>query len=173
MKVRIDFQILETQDAKRILVSDFSDWLHLDKEPSSIEVTVPNKEPVVLPFKKHAINGLHSANLGLGCTPEGYLKDLPDGIYKIRVLGCPDRFQQTRYYLQNDIAQSKLDKLFTMVDYDSKNVDKEKRDQLLTIDYLLRTAEAATRQGKLSLAEEFFESALEQINYYLECDNCF
>ena len=173
MKVKIDFQIIETQDSRRILVSDFSEWLHLDKEQSSIEVTVPNKPPVMLPFKKFAINGLNSANLGLGCDAEGNLLDLPDGIYKIRVLGCADQFQKTKYYLKNDIAQGKLDKLFTLVDYDSINVDKDRRDKLLTMDYLMRTAESATRQGNLTLAEEFFTTVVEQINNYLRCDDCF
>ncbi len=173
MKVNIDFQVLETHDPRRILVSDFSEWLHLDKEQSSIEVTVPNRDPVMLPFKKFAINGLNSVNLGLGCGNEGEFLDLPDGIYKITVLGCPDKFQKTRYYLQNDIAQGKLDKLFTMVNYDCNNVDKERREKLLTLDYLMRTAEAASRKGNITLSEDFFECALEQIDSYLRCDNCF
>lgn len=173
MKVKIDFEILETKSTTRILINDCSEWLHLDKEQSSIEVTLPNKDPVTLPFKKFAINGLNSVNLGLGCTPEGYLLDLPDGIYKIRLLSCNDKFQKTKYYLQNNISQAKLDKLFTLVDYDKVNVDKERRDKLLTLDYLMRTSESATREGKLTLAEEFFESSLEQINNYLRCDDCF
>lgn len=173
MKVNIDFQVIETQDPRRILVADTSEWLHLDKEQSSIEVTVPKRNPKMLPFKKFAINGLTSVNLGLGCGKEGEFLDLPDGIYKITVLGCPDKFQKTRYYLQSDIAQSKLDKLFTMVDYDCKNVDKERRDKLLTLDYLLQTAKAATRKGNLPLAEDFFECALDSLDSYLKCDNCF
>ena len=173
MKPQIDFQIIETYDPRRILVSDFSEWEHLDKEQSSLEVVTPDGNTVVLPFKKFAMNGLNSVNLGIGCADDGSFLDLPDGIYKITLLSCNDKFFKTRHYLQSDIAQGKLDKLFTMVDYDCKNVDKDRRDKLLTLDYLMKTSKAATRKGDLTLAENFFECALETLDSYLRCDNCF
>lgn len=173
MKVQIDFQIIETHDPRRILVTDFSEWEHLDKEQSSLRVTTPKGNTVDLPFKKFAMNGLNSVNLGLGCADDGSFLDLPDGIYEITLLSCNDKFFKKRSYLKTDIAQGKLDKLFTMVDYDCKNVDKDRRDKLLTVDYLMKSASAATRKGKLTVAEDMFECALESIDSYLRCDNCF
>lgn len=97
-KIRVDFQVITSNDPKILMVADFSEWKHIVGLPAVISITLPGaRNPIQHNLIKNKINGFNSNTLGLtcetGCTDPEY-QDLPDGIYTICVEGSPNKFSK-------------------------------------------------------------------------------
>lgn len=173
---KIDFQIINSNDPKILMIADFSEWFHIESKPAVISITMPgSKYPVQHNFVKNNLNGFNSNTLGMtcdvGCDDPKY-SDLPDGIYKICVEGSPNTFKKIRYYLKTDRTSLDLDKQMVKLGIEYNLSDKEYREHLETIDFLLRVARAATRLGEIPKGSQHFEHAIKLLEKYRECKNC-
>ena len=66
-KINIDFQIYDSQDPKVFIVLDTSEWAHIERKPSIIEIILPGEsKPVTHYYTKNAVNILNPVNLNLG-----------------------------------------------------------------------------------------------------------
>lgn len=171
-KINIDFQVLKTNDPKVLLIADTSDWKHIEDKTSVINIIMPGgKIASEKYFKKRSVNIFNSSILGF--TPKACsvdeLKDLPDGIYTIELLGSPSTFNKKRYYLKTDRLQLEVDSLYVSLGITLDASNKGKRDLLYNVDLLIKAAEASTRLGDISKASMYFSEAREMLDYYKNC----
>jgi len=173
-QINIDFQCITSGDPQRLLIGDFSNWLHIENKPSVIEITLPGSHNAIsYNFVKHTINSFNSSTLYVGCSDCSEYVDLPDGIYTILLKGSPDTFNKQRYYLKIDKLRMELDKIYIETSLQYSQGDKEKRDALSIIEFYLRTAEAHTRRGNIGKAHQFFSEAEKLVNRNKKCTNCY
>lgn len=173
-QVIIDFHVFSVYDPKTLVVTDNSNWLHIESEPSIIEVTFPGStKPLVFNFLKNSVNTFNSHTLLLtcitgNCNEETYI-DLPDGIYTITLKGSPDTFQTTKYHLKTDRLQMKQDDLLTQIGFDY-HIDKaDERKRIEEVDFLRKVAQAHIRRENVGEAKRFFDLATEQLKRLEEC----
>src|SRR5690606_17175136 len=96
--IKIDF--LVQSSPYKLYVWDFSSWGLIEGKPSIVEITLPGYEqPITKFFDKNKLNTYNSNLLDSGCETEDCLTTLTDGIYKIKVIGSPDKFSSESYYL--------------------------------------------------------------------------
>ena len=176
-QTNIDFQVLTNYNPKYLVVVDTSDWKSIKGKPAIIEITTPGfDKPVVHYFDQERVNIFNSVNLGLNCTDCGVreqdLNDLPDGIYKITVKGSPSNFQQTRYFLKNDLLRLKLDESFMKINFSCNDLDKTLLDKVQRIDFLMKGAEANVRLGNHCEAQDLMFRAEKELNKLKKCKSC-
>jgi len=98
--IYIDFFVLPVYDPKVLIISDNSNWLTIEANPSTIEITLPGSTvPRILSFIKSGTNTYDSHTLGLtclsgDCVDEEYVY-LPDGVYTITVKGSTESVPTT------------------------------------------------------------------------------
>lgn len=175
-KIDLSFQVIDSGDPKTLLVADFSAWKVIKELPAYIEITLPGaRKPITRVFNKEKINGFNSLSLGTSnhVDCETNTVDLPDGIYSICIKGGKDG-QHTfhRYYLKKDKFQNCLDKAWMKLGLEYSVFNEELRKSLLVIEGLIRAASAATRQGFIPKAQDFFRLAQSRIEAYKECKDC-
>lgn len=175
-KINVDFQVINSYDPKVLIVADSSTWLNADNLPSYISITPPgSKQAITHIFQKHRMNIFNSVNLGLTCLTEcgeqNYV-DLNDGIWTINLKSSFQGIEKTRYYLKSDKMRLTLDQAYikASLEYDQK--DRQLREDLEDIEFLLRTSEAFTRDGNYTKASRNFSDAQEILRKYIECKNC-
>lgn len=175
-KIELNFQVVDSGDPKMLLVADYSSWKVIKEQPAYIEITLPgSRKPVISTFSKERINGFNSLSLGVSyhVDCEENLVDLPDGIYEICIKGGKNGERTFhRYYLKKDKFQQELDKLWVKLNLEYSVFDKDLRDALLVIEGLIRAASAATRQGDIPKANDFFKLAQSRIEAYKDCKDC-
>ena len=175
-KINLDFQVIDSDDPKTLLVADFSAWKIIKQLPSYIEITLPgSKKPIIRSFNKEKINGFNSLSLGLSnhIDCEKNTHDLPDGIYSICIRGGKEGQETShRYYLKKDRFQNELDKAWLKIGLEYSVFDEEIRNALFIIEGLIRAATAATREGQIPKAKDSFKLAQSRIEAYKECKNC-
>ena len=174
-KINVDFQVLKTYDPKTLLIADTSEWNHIEDQPSIIQITLPGaKKPAELPYDKGKVNILNSSIIGI--TPKACsvsdLRELPDGIYTIKVIGSPDSFFKERLYLRTERLQLEVDKLYLALGIDFEPEKKEFRDRLFNIDAMLKAAEASVRLGDVSKTSLYFNEAKKLLEDYVDCIDC-
>lgn len=151
-KIKIDFDVVDTNDPFKLLVADSSYWQLIEGKPSIIEITTPGaSEPVVNTFEKKTINIFNSINLGLSCPTcdDITLNELPDGIYTITVKASPDNFNKERCYLRTTKLRLEIDKIYIKASLLDKVTSADLIEKLNWINLLLRAAEANLRYGNL------------------------
>lgn len=174
-EIVIDFQVLPTQDPRILSVYDLSTWGHIADKPAVIEIYTPaEKDPVVLPYTKCAINTFNSVNLYLNCGDCGKddKMDLPDGIYEITLKGSPSYFSKSIYYLRTTLTQLELDRIYINLDVLNKNPKKEILQKITDIEMLLRSAEANVKFENIDDAHQMFMEAQKLIEEMRGCLNC-
>ena len=173
-QVIIDFHVFSVGDPKILTVVDNSNWLHIESEPSIIEITFPGStKPLVFNFLKSSVNSFNSHTLLLtcltgNCTEETYI-DLPDGIYTITVKGSPDTFQTTKYHLKTDRFQIKYDQTLIEIGFDYHIEKAAQRKKLEEVEFLRKVAQAHIRREDVGSAKRFFDLANEQLGRLIEC----
>jgi len=176
-QINIDFQVLTNYNPKYLVVVDTSDWQNIKGKPSIIEITLPGfSNPVVHYYEQNSVNVFNSINLGLNCKNCGIkeedFNDLPDGVYQITVKGSPSHFQQTRYFLKNDLLRLKLDKAFIKMNLSCNEFDNKLLDKLQKIDFLMKAAESNVRLGNQCEVQELMFRAEKEINRLKNCKSC-
>ena len=174
-EINIDFYVFSL-DTKSLLIGDLSTWNSAENKPTVISIIPPgSKKSIKLNFAKHKTNGFNSNTLGLTCVTEcgeqNYV-DLSDGVWEILLEASPSSFNKKRYYLKTDQITTEIAKIYIKVglEYDISN--KQLRDDLEDIDFLIDQAKSATVQGDKVRAERDFEMAMTLLNKYQDCKNC-
>jgi hypothetical protein len=175
-KIIIDFEVAPTFNPTKLIVDDSSNWSNAENLPSTISITPPGSiRPINSVFAKYRRNIFNSVNLGLSCLTEcdnQNYEDLLDGIWTINVKSGFEGLEKTRYYLKNDIFRLDLDGVYirTGLEFDKSN--KRFRDDLSDIEFLLRVAEAHTRNGDIVKADRDFTQAQYLLGKYKNCKDC-
>lgn len=176
VKINLDFEVIESKSPKILIVGDFSEWSQLYQKPSILKITLPgSNKPSSHNFIKKSLNSYNSVTLGLtNVQPckENYA-DLPDGIYFLELLASPSTYKFSRYYLKLDRTRLKLDEIYIKSGFEYDPKDKKFREDMADIEFLLRVAEARTREGDIKNAKRDFDEAIKIMNSYSECKNCY
>lgn len=171
-KINIDFDI--KSDLYYIKVFDFSVWGLIESKPSIIEITLPGfSTPVTKYFDKFKVNAFSSILLDSTCVDcdEAEPAVLSDGIYVIKVIGSPDKFNKELKYLKTDSLQMEIDRIY--IDAISGNTDKDLiMKKLNFIEFLLRGAEAHLRHDMERESRMLFEQAQKLTEDLIECKTC-
>mgnify|MGYP001046504170 CR=1 FL=1 len=169
MKTSLDFDILS--DLYWLRVIDYSYWGIIEDKPSIIEITIPGYSSVITRyFDKYKSNGFNSVNLELNCQGDCFGVDkvpLPDGVYTLKLIGSPSKFNKERYYLKTDHIQNDIDRI--VVDSFNKGTYSEIDADLTDIEIILRGAEAHLRQGIIKEAGQLYDLARKKIDKLRKC----
>lgn len=175
-KINLNFQVEDTGDPKLIIIKDFSKWRVIENMPSYMEITMPgSNKPITVPFEKNATNAFNSLSLGVTCHVdcEENMADLNDGIYEFCLRGGKDgSYKFHRYYLKKDNFQENFDKAWIRLGLDFEIKNETYINKLLYIEGYLNAACAATRQGMIPEAHDFFMLAEKELRAYINCKNC-
>lgn len=170
----IDFQVLDTNDPRALLIADSSSWSFIESKPSIIEIVIPGrKAPVVTYFDKGYVNIFNSLTLAIncisGCQPFEHV-DLPDGIYNITLKGSPStKFYKERIYLRDINLRLRKDLVYLNQDiFGNDNVVKTLQD----IDLYLKAANAQARYNNPKQAIALYEKAEELVEDLENCKEC-
>lgn len=171
--IEIDFLVMSDYDPKLIIVGDISKWQHAETLPATICIVPPgSKKAINNTFVKHKLNVFTSENLGLNC-PDGQKKaDLLDGVYTITLKSGYEGIEKTRYLLKTDRFTMELDKVYVKTGLEFDKNDTNFREDLLNIEFLVRTAEAWCRIGDHAKASRDFAEAQKLLIKYTDCPNC-
>lgn len=175
--IKIDFQVLETHDPKFLLVGDTSVWEYAIKKPAYILITLPgSSKPYQFAFDKNSINIFNSHNLGLSCfiddcQDENYV-DLPDGVYTICVKSFYEGIEKMKYYLKTDRFEVELKKTIIKNGLEYDEEDREFRDIIYQVKWLLDTAKSWASEGDFVKSSRFFNKAKKMLTQYRDCQDC-
>ena len=176
-KINIDFQIYDSRDPKTIIILDTSEWLHIYRKPSIIEIILPgDSKPITHYFDKKSVNVLNSLNLNISCgNCFDVNDDLPDGIYQITVKGSPDRFNKNKKYIRTTKTQLDLDNLYISLSLECFKDDNDIKNKIKDLNYiqlLLKASEANLRHDNSYVAQDLLFKAQDLIRKYKKCTNC-
>lgn len=177
-KPHIDFSVYNSNDPKYLVIGDSSDYKDsLKNNTSTLSIKLPGSSTYQLfPWAKNKLNRFNSNTLHLSCVQpcvdQAYL-DLPDGIYSLLLQVSPnDIYFKEHYYLKTDVFRIALDKIYIRADIDYNPNQQQLREDLSVIEFMLRTAEAYTRDGNFAKANRCFSEAQRIKEKYAECTNC-
>lgn len=175
-KIKVNFQVLESKNPQLLLVADTSRWEYAENLPAYLFITLPcSSKPLQFSWKKEAINSFNSNNFGLSCVvecDEQDYRDVPDGVYTINLKSGYEGIETTKYYLKTDRFNNELTKVIVKngTEYDPK--DKDFRDNIFQIKWMLLTAESKAYQGDFIQAGKYFEESKKLLKSYIECSDC-
>lgn len=175
--IKIDFNVIETDNHKTLLIADNSNWSVIESEPSIIEITLPGmRNPAVNYFDKKSINNFNSVNLNLSCVGGGCDElewtELPDGVYTICVKGSPSKFQETKNYFRTNKIRERFDLLIINSNIGCEGSSKVDFKEILDIDMLIKSTEANTRFGDINSASKDYQLASKMLDKYSKCNDC-
>lgn len=175
-QIKIDFDVIQST-VQTLWIGDSSQWLHTETLPANVLITLPgSKKALVFSFKKKSINSFNSHNLGItclqgNCTDEVY-GDLPDGIYTICLKSSLTGFETTKYYLKTDRTELELSKVIVKHGFEYSKNDKDFRNKIYDIDWLIKVAKAHAKLGDFVKADRFFQQARELLRTLSDCKDC-
>lgn len=175
--INIDFNVIEVDNHKTLLIADNSNWSVIENEPSIIEITLPGmRTAVVNYFDKKSINNFNSVNLNLSCVGGGCDElewtELPDGVYTICVKGSPSKFQETKNYFRTNKIRERFDLLIINSNIGCEGSSKVDFKEILDIDMLIKSTEANTRFGDINSASKDYQLASKMLDKYSKCNDC-
>jgi hypothetical protein len=168
----LNIEILPTYDSRVLLLADSSNWLHLEDEPTYIDITTPGrKKPVTKVFNKGKITIYNSNTLDLTCaTDESGLTSLPDGIYTFKLYVCEgDQFSETVHYLRTVNLQVRLDNFLIKNTIDNCQDYRYCMELYFKMQLLLDGAHAHLRRGNIKRAFYNYEKALDMMDSLENC----
>lgn len=175
-QIKIDFDVIQST-TKTLWIGDSSDWIHAENLPANVLITLPGSvKPLTFSFKKKALNSFNSHNLGItclkgDCTEEVY-SDLPDGIYTIVLKSGFIDFEKIKYYLKTDRIELNIAKVVVKHGFEYSKQDRDFRDKIYDIDWLIKVAKAHAKLGDFVKADRFFQQAKGLLEKLLDCKNC-
>lgn len=166
----LNFDILETYDLRILRIADLSEWKHLVKESTYIDITTPaRKTSVTQYFDKGAVNIFNSNNLSLS---DGTLTSLPDGVYKIKLYVCEgEEFSYEACYLRTVKTQLRLNQILISMGLCNCELPKNILDKYLEIELLLKSAHANVIDGNINQGMCEYEKALDKLDDLENCAN--
>lgn len=171
--VDIDFTIWEkTLDTKRIYVADISNWGIIAEFDSWIDIVSPgNLTPVTYPFDKGGLTVINALTLGIqgGDAESTNLRDIPDGIYTIKVYGTPDTYYKEKSFLKYDSFWLKYQTVLLAAMGNCNSISDYDKNMLVKAWFLMQAAAAQVRLGNTCKAEALYKEA-EKLIKNLDCN---
>ena len=171
-KIDIDFAVHSNPYFLKIM--DLSAWGNIGEQPAIIEITLPGYESYITrTFDKCKTNILNSILLEINCADEcGKVEKqtLPDGIYKIKVIGSPSKYFKEYYYLKTDMYDLEVDKIY--IDNFKEKNKESLINTLAEMDFLMEGAKAHLRHDDINTAGDAFAKAQEMVDDLKNCKNC-
>jgi hypothetical protein len=169
---RLSFDIIDTHDFKTLGIVDTS-WYNPDitVESPTIEILPPGYANAVSPyFMVKALNVYNSNGVGItraSCEEE--LRDLPDGLWKVRYSICPnDKLFIEKFFLRSDKLRCRYNQAFLSLDLKGEPADREKVRKLMEIEFYIKGAIAASNDQNAKDAHDFYQKADKLLNTYLQ-----
>lgn len=169
----IDFNILENNNPKTLVIFDQSHYLN-DPEKPIHRVKLPGyNHYVTIPYVINQINVLNSNLLGLtNTTCSKDLIELPDGVYEITQAVCPyNELYNTKLYLKTTKFDCNYKKVLLSIKCDCTITD-EVALELALIDILILSAKAEVEKGFKENGFDKYQCAVEKLNKLQEQINC-
>lgn len=176
-ELNIDFDVIQST-TKTLWIGDRSDWVYAENLPAYIYITLPgSRKALEFEFEKNQICVYNSHNLGITCRTntcgdEIPYSDLPDGIYTITLKSSYEGFEKTRYYLKTDKIELEISKIIVSNELEYSNSDKQFRDSMYDIDWMIKVAKAFTKVGDFKKADESFSQAKSSLKKFSYCKDC-
>lgn len=175
-KIRINFTVIPDYDPTTLIVGDLSDWKNAENLSSTICITPPGStKSINTTFQKHRLNIFNSVNLGLSCVAkceEQEYVDLPDGVWKLVLKSGYEGLEKTVYYLKTDRMQLEIDKAYIRAGLEFNKEQKQFREDLQDIHFLINSSHAWIRQGDYAKSHRDFQEAQITLKKYMECKDC-
>ena len=175
-QINIDFNVIQST-TQTLWIGDSSDWVYSENIPALIEITLPgSKKALAFSFKKKSINSFNSNNLGItclnaDCTEEVY-QDIPDGIYTICLKSGYAGFDKLKYYLKTDRTELELSKVIVKHGFEYSKNDKNFREKIYDIDWLIKVAKSHAKLGDFVKASTNLQGARDILKTLSECKDC-
>lgn len=169
-KIKLDFQVIDTGNPEVLAIMDTSVWGAIEDKVAAIEIVIPgSKVSKRYSFIKNKINIFNTSNLQL--TSAGVYKNLPDGIYKVDLIGAHGNCQH-RDFLKTDKARLEMSDLYIDLKFEKSKESTSAKTKIYDVDLLIRSAKALTSIGRLKEAMSHFKEAVKRIKEYKECKTC-
>lgn len=171
----IDFDILDSDNPKKILLLDQSNYLTYPKKPL-IDVIIPGFTGYVeFPYTPNTIIKIDSDTLKLTDETENeYTADLPDGVYQIIMKVCPyDELFKKKCYLKTSQLDRQYQELLLNLRLGSCCIDESKIiEEIVNIDILLQSAKAETNICNVEDATRKYIVAKQKLDNLAKKINC-
>ena len=175
-KITINFTVIPDYDPATLIVGDLSVWKGAENLPATICIVPPGStKSINNTFQKHRLNIFTSINLGLSCLnefEETTLQDLPDGVWTLKLLSGYEGLEKTVYFLKTDRFQLELDKVYVRAGLDFDKEQKQFREDLQDIHFLVNSSHAQIRTGDFAKANRDFTQAQVLLKKYIDCKDC-
>lgn len=171
LEPRLKFTISDTFDLKVIEFYDSSEWKHLEKIATYIDITTPaRKNPITKFLSKNKVTIYNSKTLELGCEEGGELSSLPDGLYLFKIYVCEgENFSYERYYLRTVKFMLELDTLLISMSLGSCKPKLSFLQKFSETELMIKAALANTRAGNIHEAMSIYNKALEEFKKLKLC----
>jgi hypothetical protein len=164
--VNLRFGVVNTGDPRYLKLDDMSNWSFIEDKPARIEITLPATVAAVnFNWGKGQVNEFDAKILHGSCH-EGATGDyLPDGIYKLTLIGTPETYGYTIYYLKTDNFDLSLDRILL----DTDRYSDEFIGIVDELTFLKRAAEAHVKLENMKKADEIISQAWDLIERLKNC----
>lgn len=167
--IHIDFDVLETNNPKKLMIGDTSiNWLTAKEQPAYLYITFPgSKKEKIFTFEKGNITVYNSNNLGLstpsGCKKDDYL-DLPDGLYKIKLQSSFEEIFVEKYYLKTDIMEKEIAKAIVKFALNKSTNNESFINKLFEVEWKIKVAKSFTLEGNAPMVMRYYNEAVKLFN---------
>ena len=165
--INIDFHLINVGDPKVLVIMDTSVWGAIEDKVAAIEIVVPGST-VTKRFThiKNQSRVFTSSNLLL--SPIGTRKDLPDGVYKIDVIGAHGNCKH-RDVLKTDKVSLLIGDLYLEDFYSCGDFENNKLKILRKIKLDLDAAEIMASKGDIKKASRVLADVYKRVRDYIRC----
>lgn len=167
--IHIDFDVLETNNPKKLMVGDTSsNWLTAQDKPAYLYITMPgSKKEKVFTFDKGSLTVFNSNNLGLsnpsGCKKDDYL-DLPDGLYKLKLQSQIEEVFVDKYYLKTDIMEKEIAKAIVKFALNKSTNNESFINKIFEVEWKIKVAKSFTLEGNAPMVMRYYNEAVKLFN---------
>lgn len=163
----LDFEIIESRNAKKIIFLDASDYFEQPESPL-LQILLPgHRKYFLVNIEAGRINTFNSHTVGFtSILSLDDLVEFPDGVYEFTYKVCPYKtVNVTKYILRTTKFDETLSKVYSKIDCsDEKDCIKK---ELLDIHILIESAKANTYLGYVDKGGKDFSLAQQKVSKLL------
>ena len=171
----IDFFVLDSNDAKSIIILDNSVYLDPADKPL-LQVILPGFTGYVnIPYNPNSYTILNSDNLDLTSSCDySELAELPDGVYQIRMQVCPtEEFYSKKCYLKTTAFYNKYREVLLNNDIFIETYEGSKlKNSIIDAELLIETAKGYVYRCDIYNATKYYAAANKKLNSIIKKLNC-
>lgn len=167
----LNILVLETFDSHTLGVIDNSVYTITPTSPN-LEVIMPDRPPVNLPFTPNTYNIFNSASLGLS-IPGVPTVPLPDGVYILTYTIAPAVSNTvTKTIMRVEVIQEKFDNAFMKLDMMQcdQAIKTQQKVDLNSIYYLIQGSIAAANNCATDTANKLYNQANRMLDNFIKTD---